>query len=96
MVLTASYLTLKEIAMRKMLLFLSPIGVLIATLGFTSSASASTVALCVGCTTNSQFVGAAWQAFGSGYTQGTDVLVVDPGTGLSKWVYLHTFHRACR
>lgn len=56
-------------------------------LGLASNANA-TVALCVGCTTNSQFENAAWQAFGPGYTQGVDILVVNPDTGLSKWVFL--------
>ena len=56
-------------------------------LGFTQNANAA-VALCVGCTTTSQFQSAAWQAFGSGYTQGITYLVSNPDTGLSQYVTL--------
>lgn len=52
-------------------------------IGFSSCADAQ-VSLCVGCSTNGQFEAAAWQAFGSGYTQGVTMLVVNPDTGLTK------------
>lgn len=60
---------------------------ILGSLGFSQKADAR-VALCVGCTADSQFQSAAWQAFGSGYTQGITYLVVNPETGLSEYVTL--------
>lgn len=46
------------------------------------------VALCVGCTANGQFQGAAWQAAGTSFIGDRTVLVVNPASGQSQWVRL--------
>lgn len=46
------------------------------------------VALCVGCTANTSFEGAAWQAVGTNWVGEREVLVVNPDSGLSRWVFL--------
>jgi hypothetical protein len=61
--------------------------IVMATLGVVSSANA-TVALCVGCTTPGQFESAAWQAEGTNFIGERKVLVVNPDSGTSNWVYL--------
>lgn len=62
-------------------------------LGVAQSASAGVrdgarVALCVGCTAESSFEGAAWQALGTNWIGEREALVVNPDTGLAKWVFL--------
>lgn len=73
--------------MYRFMLFCTTLLAFVAALGFAPNADATITALCVGCTASSQFESAAWQAF-SGYTQGINILVVNPNTGLSKWVFL--------
>lgn len=51
-----------------------------------TQADADAVALCVGCTTASQFQAAAWQAVGTRFNGTRKVLVVNPETALSSWV----------
>ena len=74
--------------MNRVFQFCTSVFLFVVVFGFASNADAAITGLCVGCTSNSQFEAAAWQTFGQTYTQGINLLIVNPGTGLSKWVYL--------
>lgn len=53
---------------------------------YAAPAGADGVALCVGCTTRAQFAAAAKQAAGTRFNGTKRFLVVNPDSGLSKWV----------
>lgn len=74
----------KEDMMNRVFQFCTSVFLFVAVFGFSSNADATITGLCVGCTSNSQFEAAAWQTFGQAYTQGINLLIINPGTGLSK------------
>lgn len=62
------------------------LGGMIGIVGNAAAMDADDVALCVGCTNSMQFEAAAEQAVGTAFNGERLVLVVNPDTGMSKWV----------